>query len=296
MPVGLTDELVPLGPFPLLDDNNLKGGLQTVADTTARDAIPAVNRKEGMFVYTIATSETWVLGAGLGNGDWILYSATANAHAATHAPGSGDPLSTAAPTTGIGGGNAVGTGISFARNDHNHALRTTNGPTDLIIGSIADGEYVRRSGTNLIGQAISVNIAKLYPMALGRTIVDSNVEVVVGGIYFDPTLFSTPTVALRFVADYTSTDSNSEARLRLYDMGPGTGAFSPVRLATATITYANVGQRIRVDQALTLVASPGVDSNQIYNVARAYELRIYFQSLEDSENALTLSWGGFSVT
>lgn len=294
MSIGLSDELAPLGSFPLLEDIHLRGGYRTVADVTARNAIATVNRKVGMLVYTVATSQLWVLGPGVTNSDWTLYSALIAAHAATHIPGGSDALSTAAPTQGIGGGNSVGTGTAFSRNDHDHTLRTTTGPTDLTIGAIADGDYVRRSGTTLIGAALSVNVAKLYPMSLGETTILRVTEVVLGGIYFDPTLFTTPTVTLRFVGNYTSTDGSGSARIYLYDMGPGTGAFSPVRRSTATIPFANVGQRIKVDQALTLSASPGVDANQIHTTARCYELRMYLNTT-DVGSTMTVSWGGLSV-
>lgn len=72
-------------------------------------------------------------------------------HSARHDPGGGDALSTAAPSIGIGGANSEGSAASFARSDHNHKLRTTTGPTDLDIAGIADGEYLRRSGTQIIG-------------------------------------------------------------------------------------------------------------------------------------------------
>ncbi len=60
-------------------------------------------------------------------------------------------IDTAAPAVGIGAGNTEGTATTVARSDHNHALRETSGPTDLTIGAIADGQYVRRVGTTLVG-------------------------------------------------------------------------------------------------------------------------------------------------
>jgi hypothetical protein len=150
MPIELTDEITPLGSFPILNDSYFKGGWQTVLDGTARDAIPAASRKIGMVVYTTSTSQAWVLGPGITNGDWTLFASGVSAHAASHRPDGSDPLSTAAPVQGIGGGNSVGTGTSFARNDHDHKLRTTTGPTDLTIGAIADGEFLKRVGTVIV--------------------------------------------------------------------------------------------------------------------------------------------------
>jgi hypothetical protein len=76
---------------------------------------------------------------------------TVAAHAARHAPTGPDALGTAAPTTGIGAGNAEGGASTFARSDHNHALRTDS--TDLTIGSIAIGQYLKRVGTTIVGAA-----------------------------------------------------------------------------------------------------------------------------------------------
>jgi len=57
----------------------------------------------------------------------------------------------AAPAQGVGGGNTEGSATSFARSDHDHTIRTTSGPTDLTVASIADGQLVERSGTTLAG-------------------------------------------------------------------------------------------------------------------------------------------------
>jgi hypothetical protein len=76
---------------------------------------------------------------------------TVAAHAARHAPGGPDALGTAAPTTGIGAGNSEGAASTFARSDHNHALRTDS--TDLTIGTVSDGQYLRRVGTTIVGAA-----------------------------------------------------------------------------------------------------------------------------------------------
>jgi len=76
---------------------------------------------------------------------------TVAAHATRHSPGGPDALGTAAPTQGIGAANTEGTATTFARSDHNHALRT--GTTDLTIGTIADGQYLKRVGTVIEGAA-----------------------------------------------------------------------------------------------------------------------------------------------
>jgi hypothetical protein len=84
MPIGLTDRLVALGTFPLLEDIYLLGGLRTVADSAERDAIDATSRKAGMFVWVEADLTlfrldadltTWVEfsgGSGSGTFDYVL--------------------------------------------------------------------------------------------------------------------------------------------------------------------------------------------------------------------------------
>lgn len=58
---------------------------------------------------------------------------TVSAHAARHAPGGADPISTAS-AVGLDASstNTTGTGTSLARNDHTHALDTTNGTISTV--------------------------------------------------------------------------------------------------------------------------------------------------------------------
>jgi len=232
MSIGVTDIIAPLGVFPALEDISLKGGYQTVANVTARDAIATNQRKVGMQVYTVATAQLWVLYPGITNGDWsvsvsgavvtstapvnvtkaaaavgvsteaaradhkhdVTTAATSGlTHQATSSEGTATSLArsdhvhgftapaapanvlvqtaaagtatemaradhlhnitTAAPSTGVGGANAVGTSTSLARSDHNHVLRTTTGPTDLTIAGIVDGEFLKRVGTTIVSAA-----------------------------------------------------------------------------------------------------------------------------------------------
>lgn len=64
-------------------------------------------------------------------------------------------ITTAAPTTGIGAANSEGAASTLARSDHSHALRTTTGPTDLAMGAIADGEFLKRVGATIVSATVS---------------------------------------------------------------------------------------------------------------------------------------------
>jgi len=58
--------------YAVTDDTYNKGGFRVVADNTARDAITADRRKEGMFVYNVVTNEWYQLIGGITNPDWTL--------------------------------------------------------------------------------------------------------------------------------------------------------------------------------------------------------------------------------
>lgn len=60
------------GNFPIVTDTDVQGGLQSVADTTARDAIPTNLRKEGMLVYSQADDAYYQLEANLTT--WVPFS------------------------------------------------------------------------------------------------------------------------------------------------------------------------------------------------------------------------------
>jgi hypothetical protein len=119
-------------------------------------------------------------------------------------------------------------------------------------------------------------------------------EVVVGGFHFDPTLYTGETVTLRLVGDFSTTDGSATAQLRLYDIGAN-ASFNPVRRSTVSIAFANVDVRMKVDQVLSMVASPGTNINEIHNVARNYELRIYLDTAI-SGSSMRAAWSGILIS
>lgn len=86
MPIPVISNLEPsgLGGFPTHLDSHGKGGYQSVASTAARDAIPALNRKQGMLVFVIDISTFYRLEADLST--WTIV------------PLAGDQLVQAGPT------------------------------------------------------------------------------------------------------------------------------------------------------------------------------------------------------
>lgn len=72
MTINVIDRLAPLGSFPICADADFLGGMRSVTDNTARDAIVVADRQEGMFVFVNSTVTLYRLGAGLTNGDWVI--------------------------------------------------------------------------------------------------------------------------------------------------------------------------------------------------------------------------------
>lgn len=58
---NFADQWVPNGPFPIVADTDVRGGLHIVADDTERDAVPLLRQKVGMLVYVVATNVMWRL-------------------------------------------------------------------------------------------------------------------------------------------------------------------------------------------------------------------------------------------
>jgi len=159
----------------------------------------------------------------------------------------------------------------------------------------AASTFLQNDGSGGLTWAVSSgsSSAQNLVMTLKETTNLKVTEVTGGGMYFDPTAVP-GTVTLRLVGNYTSVDAASSARVYLYDMGPGTGVFVPVRRAVVSIPFASVGAQMKVDQALVKVTTPGVDLNEIHDVARVYELRMYLNAT-DASPAMTVAWAGFVV-
>jgi hypothetical protein len=99
----------------------------TVADTTARDAIPAIQRYEGLTVYCLADEKTYQLKGGILNTDWVEF----GAGSATDEKVKYDASD---PTAGYLADKIIaGTGISVAEGtgvDENKLVITNDDPFD----------------------------------------------------------------------------------------------------------------------------------------------------------------------
>lgn len=136
-------------------------------------------------------------------------------------------VSTAAPTTGIGAANSEGSATTLARSDHSHALRTTTGPTDLGIGAIADGDFLKRSGTSIIGGSATPATGSVT-----AAMQDEMWSVVNGDFTVDVNTWTTAKTVFPAAQDSFAVAANSTYYFRLFIIltgaagGMGGGAMS----------------------------------------------------------------------
>ena len=175
MTISLIDTVVPLGTFPIVRDTDLFGGMRAVADNTERDAIPTLDRKAGMLVWSQIPGVLYLLGPGLTNGDWVVFGSSAitsttpgnDVSASTANNGAGDAgdvlLDPGDSTAGVGGsiigtggdGTTAGGGIDFTGGNAsagNGGSITQTGGT----GSVDGGDIVLVGGDGTTGDGGSI--------------------------------------------------------------------------------------------------------------------------------------------
>lgn len=176
---------------------------------------------------------------------------TPSAHGSRHNPGGDDPVATAAPPTGIGAANSVGTATTLARSDHNHTIRETGGPTDLVMNAVADGKFFKRSGSLIVGADPAAASSVFKQSALAEITVNTTTTAVV---FADPPLLELSITAgdagfllIWFTASVSAATNNRTAYFRvLVDGVVQRGAAA--RLATGSQPQA-VGISLRVPVA-----------------------------------------------
>lgn len=111
------------------------------------------------------------------------------------------------------------------------------------------------------------------PGAIDRTLDGGDPETVFGGFVLDATGFPSSALKLRIVGSLTVAGAG-DAVLRLYDLGAvGSSPAAGVLRAEVQIDNVDAGGVLVRDQALTPVASPGVNTDEVATERRRYELR-----------------------
>ena len=112
-------------------------------------------------------------------------------------------------------------------------------------------------------------------------------EVVVGGAYIDGSTGGTYSWEMLGTYNDNGGTGNQDIELRLYDRGPDGTPVAGVLRSVLEIT--SLDTLDRVTQTLTASASPGVDTDTIYNTARMYEVRAYIDAAGAVDTARILS-------
>jgi hypothetical protein len=77
--------------YPVTDPQYGLGGARTVATILARNEIPEARRQQGMLVYVIETEKHYYLLSGIGNQDWVEFSANTS-YIVLNSPQTGEVL------------------------------------------------------------------------------------------------------------------------------------------------------------------------------------------------------------
>lgn len=98
-------------------------------------------------------------------------------------------------------------------------------------------------------------------------------ETLLGSIgAFDPGTFATPVI--NFEATFVFAPATAgTVEIRLYDVGTRAAPTAGVLRSTITATIADAGIRKCVSNVLTAVAAPGVNTDEVYEGERVYEVR-----------------------
>jgi hypothetical protein len=111
--------------FPVTNPTYGLGGLRNVADITARNAIPAGRREQGMMVFVESESEYYSLSGGIANTDWVVFSSGSGS-------GNTGPQGTTGNTGNTGPQGTAGQGSTVAGPQGNTGnTGNTGGAVDL---------------------------------------------------------------------------------------------------------------------------------------------------------------------
>ena len=136
--------------FAVTDPTYGLGGLRNVADTTARNAIPAGRREQGMLVFVQNELVYYGLSGGIANTDWVVFSSGGGGigpAGPTGPKGETGPVAATGPTGGKGTTGETGPIGPSATGGYPYTY--TSGASPLPIAN-ADGEFVHNTTSGLV--------------------------------------------------------------------------------------------------------------------------------------------------
>jgi hypothetical protein len=175
MPIDVISNIQPINDNPFFgvaDDEDMIGGLRSVADIAARDAIYDGRRKDGMRVWVRSTLTLYQLQGGITNGDWV--------EIFEQPPGGLDTqvqYNNAGVFGGMTGVTWDGTTLTVGSGQVLSALGAGTGSQKFGVGAAAAGDNsialgnasASSVGSIAIGSTSSVNALAVGGIAVGRS-------------------------------------------------------------------------------------------------------------------------------
>jgi hypothetical protein len=244
---------------------------------TARTTLDAARAMlSGAGAPGVSTGNTYPLGTTYADTTadvgYILVDATTDAN--VWASGSGATYLSGAGAPGVSTGNGEVVGTTYIDTTADEAYFLCDATTDANVWSTATGAGGGGGGGN-------------FTLA-NNVLVDSDkTEIVIGGAYIDGSTGGTYSWEILGTYNNNGGAGNQDIEIRLYDRGPdGTPVAGVLRSVLEIISLDTLD---RVSLTLTASASPGVDTDTIYNTARMYEVRAYLDATGGVDTAKILS-------
>ncbi len=117
-------------------------------------------------------------------------------------------------------------------------LRETGGPTMLTLGAVPDGQYLKRSGANVVGATVSAYTAPAWKGVVAAAWGDGNPELALAQMQTAGVVSPTPTnitVSVARCAYFKLDTALTVAKIRWYGVGSTTGLYHVAVYNAATL-------------------------------------------------------------
>ena len=237
------------GPAPIVRSNEVLGGAQNAATLVDRDAIPSYLRQEGMYVYVVATAQTFQLIGGILNANWVLVSSGTPTLQAAYDGGNTILLAGALPVAVTNPAASATAVLTLTQGTAGQNVLTASGGNIDLTG----GNYVVNTGQKVLGAAeLSLDGTTVVNLQTGATTrwqvqaapghlvpqADNAIDIGVAATNRIRTLYAGTSVVVGATVTINGTTNtiSSSANLTLDTAAAGT-----LNLGTANASTVNIG-------------------------------------------------------